>query len=153
MKRVFLFILLLLVIEGPVFAMGETPPVTSEVVAPEIEFVRSIGKTGSGNGQFLYPQDVSVGVYGDLTTGIGNIFVTDSGNNRVQVFNSEGDYLFQFGRFGNTEGKFNSPAGIYVDFNFRVYVVDQENNRIQKFDTRGNYLGEFGSFGKGKQEK
>lgn len=129
------------------FAMAGPAYVTSEAVVPGVSFVHAIGGAGSSIGQFIYPRYVAVGAYGDLSTGLGNIFVSDAGNNRVQVFDSDGDYMFQFGGFGSDAGKFNTPAGIAVDFNFRIYVVDRENNRLQKFDVRGNPLIQFGSFG------
>jgi len=129
------------------FAMGTVPSSTIESVVPSIEYIKSFGTAGSAGGQFLYPRDVCVASYGDLSTGIGNIFVTDTGNNRVQVFDNDGDFMFQFGGFGSSAGKFNEPAGIAVDFNIRMYVVDKENSRVQKFDVRGNYISEFGSFG------
>ncbi len=145
MRKALLLSLIGSMIISSAYAMG-TPP-TYEAAPPKIEYVRTIGGQGSGNGQFLYPRDVAVGAVGDLSTGIGNIFVADTGNNRVQAFDSEGDYLFQFGGFGNTEGKFNSPVSIAVDFNFRIYTVDKENSRIQKFDIRGNYMTQWGEFG------
>lgn len=63
----------------------------------------------------------------------GDIYVVDSGNNRVQRFNSEGKFLSEFGHFGSEDGNFSSPWGIAVDKNGFVYVADSKNSRIQKF--------------------
>ena len=44
----------------------------------------------------------------------GNAYVLDSGNNRVQKFNADGNFILQRGSAGSTDGKFNNPQGIAV---------------------------------------
>ncbi|GEM_PF-1214991 len=63
----------------------------------------------------------------------GDIYVVDTGNNRIQRFNSEGSFLSEFGQFGSENGSFNSPWGIAVDNQGFVYIADSNNKRIQKF--------------------
>jgi hypothetical protein len=68
----------------------------------------------------------------------GNIYVPDSGNDRIQVFNaSTGAYVSTFGSFGTTgNDKFNFPAGIVISpVNGDFYVVDEGNHRVQVYDT------------------
>ena len=36
----------------------------------------------------------------------GFIFVADSGNNRIQIFNPDGTFLRAFGRWGQSDGEF-----------------------------------------------
>jgi len=139
--------LLILFVPAVSFAMGEIPS-TPEVVTG-VEFVREIGFPGSGVGQFYYPNDVCVSVFGDISTGLGNLFVADTGNQRIERMDDDGDFVYQFGQFGTDDGKFNDPSGVVVDFNNTIYVVDQENARVQKFDIRGNFEATFGSFGAG----
>lgn len=63
----------------------------------------------------------------------GDIYVVDTGNNRVQRFNSEGNFLSEFGQFGTENGSFNAPWGIALDNQGFVYVADSKNGRVQKF--------------------
>jgi DNA-binding beta-propeller fold protein YncE len=63
----------------------------------------------------------------------GQVYVTDKGNHRVQVFTADGDYLGQWGGLGRGNGQFQAPTGIAVDASGNVYVADATANRIQKF--------------------
>jgi hypothetical protein len=89
----------------------------------------AIASEGSEDGQILKPGRA------DVEQATGNLFVVDSGNNRVQVFKPNGsegaDYLTQFGG-----GELSSPWGIAIDENAGqtyVYVADAGNNRIVKY--------------------
>ena len=62
-----------------------------------------------------------------------NIFVVESGKNRIQVFNSDGKFIKEWGASGFWIGYFHSPGDIAIDSDGNVYVVDTGNNRIQKF--------------------
>lgn len=85
---------------------------------------------------------------------LGNIYVTDGYNNRVQKFNSSGSFLLEWGSSynnpGSGNGQFNHPGSINVDANNNIYVCDSGNYRIEKFDVNGNYILQWGSFGSGK---
>jgi len=63
----------------------------------------------------------------------GNLYVTDEGRNVVEVFNSSGTPLMQWGSAGPAPGQFNQPHGIRIDSTNRIYVVDYRNNRIEVF--------------------
>jgi len=62
-----------------------------------------------------------------------NIYVADTYNNRIQKFDSKGNFITKYGTKGNKEGEFNLPIGIAVNKKGEVYVVDSGNYRIQKF--------------------
>ena len=63
-----------------------------------------------------------------------NIVVADYGNDRVQIFNSAGEYLSQFGSTGSANAQFNRPYGVAIDpTSHKIVVVDQNNNRVQIF--------------------
>ena len=108
------------------------------------------GTSGSAPGQFNFPRAVAV-------DGEGKIYVADSGNNRVQVFNPDGSFLRQWGTTckldtgegcqSDGRGQFNEPWGIAVDADGNVYVSDTWNHRIQKFDNQGSFLKMWGTFG------
>ena len=65
----------------------------------------------------------------------------DNGNNRVQVFSSDGMYLRSFGTKGNKQGEFDFPSGIAFDNNGNILVADSRNNRVQMFSEQGDYQG------------
>jgi sugar lactone lactonase YvrE len=82
----------------------------------------------------------------------GLIFVADSGNHRIQVFNPEGEFIRTWGSFGSEPGTFNEPWGLAVDDEF-IYVADTWNHRIQKFDHQGNLLRVIGQSGSPSAEQ
>jgi DNA-binding beta-propeller fold protein YncE len=62
------------------------------------------------------------------------VFVTDSGNNRIQKFNSNGTFLTTLGTQGSADGQLSTPDGISIDDGSQdVYVSDGGNSRIQVF--------------------
>ena len=92
------------------------------------------GIPGDGSLHFNLPTDIAV-------TDNGTFYVSDGyGNSRVVKFTADGNYLFEWGKFGNKPGEFNTPHGIDTDRHGNVYVADRENNRIQKFDADGNFI-------------
>jgi DNA-binding beta-propeller fold protein YncE len=80
----------------------------------------------------------------------GNVYVADTGNFRIQKFDTDGNFLTQWGSYGTGKGYFRSPWGVAVDSVGYVYVADTGNNRIQKFDTDGNFLIQWGRYGRGE---
>lgn len=70
----------------------------------------------------------------------GQIYVADTANNRVQVFNPDGTFNFRFGKAGDGVGHFRSPCGLAIDKQGNIYIADTLNNRIQKFTNRGRHL-------------
>jgi sugar lactone lactonase YvrE len=85
----------------------------------------SIG--GLESGSFNNPTDLAI------DNRNGDIYVVDTGNNRVQRFNAEGNYLSEFGQFGSDNGSFNAPWGIAVDKQGFVYIADSMNKSVKKF--------------------
>ncbi len=71
----------------------------------------------------------------------GNIYVSDGyGNSRVMKFDRTGQFLKQWGSYGDKPGQFDLPHTILIDKDERVYVGDRENKRIQIFDADGKFL-------------
>lgn len=100
------------------------------------------GTNGKGNGQFNLPGGIDV-------DSAGNIYVADSGNDRVQKFAGDGTFLAQWGAFGSGTGQFFSPKGVAVDSFGNVYIADNGNHRIQKFMSDGAFLAQWGGKGSG----
>jgi len=108
-------------------------------------FILKWGSNGTGNGQFTSS-------YYLATDSSNNIYIADTGNHRVEKFDSSGNYITQWGSAGSANGQFSSlssPFGIAVDSSNNILVIDTGNYRIQKFDSNGNFLNKFGSFGTG----
>src|SRR5665647_1294289 len=101
--------------------------------AETYQFITKWGSLGTDNGQFNNPRDIAV-------DNNGNVYVADTGNNRIQKFASNGTYLTQWGGFGSDDGKFNGTESIAIDSSGNVYVADSGNNRTQKFSSNGTYL-------------
>ena len=66
--------------------------------------------------------------------------MTDTGNNRVQVFDCKGQVLYAFNM------KSVQPYGICVGSDQLVYVSDTRNNRVSVFKTSGKFVTSFGQF-------
>lgn len=71
--------------------------------------------------------------WGITIDGAGDVYVTDTGNHRIEKFDREGNFITQWGGFGNGGGQFNFPYGIAVDAKGSVFVVDSGNTRVQQF--------------------
>jgi DNA-binding beta-propeller fold protein YncE len=109
----------------------------------------SLEVQGSGEGEFLSPEGVTV-------DGAGNVYVADRGNGRVQKFDSDGNFLAEL---GDTDPEFGlgdliDPVDIAIDGDGFIYVTDAEVNaeRIVKFNTVGDYYSHWGINGTGDGE-
>jgi sugar lactone lactonase YvrE len=72
--------------------------------------------------------------------GKGDVWVTDSGENRVVEYSASGKKLRQFGRTGSAAGQLNDPTAIAVDADGNVYVADTGNNRVEEFNTASKFV-------------
>jgi len=105
-----------------------------------LEYVKTIGKRGKEEGQFNFPSHIAL-------DNNGNLYVVDTMNARVQIFDSEGNFLRAFGQFGDVIGMFARPKGIAVDSEGHIYVVDAAFNNVQIFNQDGEPLLSFAGFG------
>lgn len=63
----------------------------------------------------------------------GRVFVADTGNKRIAVFDEDGNYITEFGTAGLDPGQFDEPVGVAVSKEGTVFVTDTWNQRIQSF--------------------
>lgn len=68
-------------------------------------------------------------------------------NYRVQVFDSNGIFVKEFGQYGNGEGEFDCLAGVAVNRIGQYIIADRYNHRIQVLDPQGRFLRAFGTQG------
>ena len=99
-----------------------------------------LGPLQLGDGQFQNPYDLTI-------DSLGNVYVIEGNNHRVQKFTSSGTFLVKWGSFGSADGQFSTPFGIGVDSSNNVFVADSGNHRIQKFTSTGTLLAKFGGSG------
>lgn len=78
---------------------------------------------------------------------LGNLYVADTHNHRIQVFSSTGKLIRSFGSRGSGDGQFWQPRGVAIDPFGNVWVADHENHRVEKFTAEGAFLGRFGAGG------
>lgn len=62
-----------------------------------------------------------------------SITAVDSCNNRVQKFDSNGNFITKWGTLGTGDGQFSRPAGIGINSKGLVYVAETNNARVQIF--------------------
>jgi hypothetical protein len=147
----------------------------------DVDTTGSADDTGTGfeicspvDGDTCQAGDFSGGAAGEFasvrgigTDGLGNVYVADDLNNRIQKFASDGTFQRTWGKdvsatgtgsagtgaeicvggvntckagtSGAAAGELNEPFGVAIDQAGNVYVADRFNNRIGKFDTSGNF--------------
>ncbi|MBN2246412.1 MAG: 6-bladed beta-propeller, partial [Candidatus Aminicenantes bacterium] len=86
------------------------------------------------NDFFHMPSDIEVDKARSL------IYITDSGNNRIVVFDFQGQFKKSFGSLGQGPGEFNRPTGLFIFENGCLAVADYENLRIQLFDQNNAFI-------------
>jgi DNA-binding beta-propeller fold protein YncE len=74
---------------------------------------------------------------------LGDVYVADWRNDRIQKFSHDGRFVFAFGSSGEGDGQFNRPSGVAVDLDGDIYVADWGNHRVQQFDATGRYVDKF----------
>jgi DNA-binding beta-propeller fold protein YncE len=105
------------------------------------------GPLQTGDGQFYGPHGISMDSRGK------NVYVADTKNNRIQVFDRAGNFITKWGEYGTHDKQFILPSDVAVDPRGKnVYVADTKNNRIQVFDSVGNFSTKWGALGRGNGE-
>jgi DNA-binding beta-propeller fold protein YncE len=104
-------------------------------------FMRAFGgpnpSTGMTQSSFFGPRQLAVAPNG-------NLYVADTGNERIQVYSPQGRHLFNIGAGSHAPetalGRFDEPSGVAVGKNGVVYVADYWDRRIQRFTLQGTPL-------------
>ncbi|MGA9566154.1 MAG: SMP-30/gluconolactonase/LRE family protein [Candidatus Korobacteraceae bacterium] len=113
--------------------------------ADSLKKLRTIGTTGKNHelttpGNFAGPTGVAVDKDG-------NVYVTDTMNFRVEIFDGDGKYISLFGQHCDSYGCFAHPKGIAVDSDGHIWVADPMLDILQIFNTEGQLLAFVGGHG------
>jgi tripartite motif-containing protein 71 len=95
------------------------------------------GGQGNGKGQFDSPRGIAI-------DRAGNIFVADTGNERIEKFSPSGVFITSIGTKGKGHGQFGEPNGIAIDRAGNIYVAEvASNHRVQKLAPDGTFVAEW----------
>lgn len=106
--------------------------------ADSLKELRRIGTTGKKH-SLTTPGDFG-GATNVAVDADGNIYVTDTMNSRVEIFDADGNFVSTFGKAGDGPGYFFRPKGIAIDSDGHVWVADQYQDRLQVFNREGQLL-------------
>ena len=95
-------------------------------------FLLKWGSKGSGDGQFEDPEEYYI-TQDIVTDSKDNVYVADFYTDRIQKFDSNGNFLTEWGSEGVFPGQFRGPSGIAINSHDEIYVLDAYNNRVQVF--------------------
>ncbi|MGD0417454.1 MAG: SMP-30/gluconolactonase/LRE family protein [Terriglobales bacterium] len=113
--------------------------------ADTFKLLRKIGTPGKRHtltdpGTFSLPSNVAV-------DNDGNVYVVDSFNARIEIFDADGGFISMFGKLSDAPGFFERPKGIAIDSDGHIWVVDAAQDRVKVFDRDGQLLIYFGEHG------
>src|SRR3974390_2058751 len=113
--------------------------------ADSLKLLRKIGTTGKNHalttpGDFARPSGLAVDQDG-------NLYVADTLNNRIEIFDADGKFLNAFGKAGDGPGYFARPKGVAIDTDGHIWVADGVQDRVQVFNKEFQLLISFGGHG------
>jgi DNA-binding beta-propeller fold protein YncE len=106
--------------------------------ADSFKYLRQLGKPSgkhdqSDTGTFSLPECVAVDKDG-------NVYVTDTFNDRIEIFDADGEFISTFGKNGDGPADLERPKGIAVDCDGHIWVVDASQSRVKVFNQQGRLL-------------
>jgi DNA-binding beta-propeller fold protein YncE len=119
----------------------DSPDHTVKVFDLEGRLVRTIGSArGDCDGCLYFPTFVA-------TDSKGHVYVSNTLNARIDVFDADGKFVKRIGERGNSYGMFDKPKGVALDSFDNVYIVDSGWSNVQIFNQKGEVLLFFGGRG------
>jgi sugar lactone lactonase YvrE len=113
--------------------------------ADSLKLLRKMGTTGhhhelTSPGDFARPTGLAVDPDG-------NLYVCDTLNNRIEIFDADGKFISSFGKAGDGPGYFSRPKGVAIDNDGHIWVADGMQDRVQVFNQEDHLLISFGGHG------
>ena len=113
--------------------------------ADTLKLKRKMGTTGRNHelttpGDFAKPTGLAV-------DSDGNLYVCDTLNNRIEIFDADGKFISTFGKAGDGPGYFARPKGVAIDSDGHIWVADGMQDRVQVFNREAQLLISFGGHG------
>lgn len=131
-----------LIVEDKLYVVDIRAHKIKVIAKADGESLFEFGTPGANEGELYHPTNIALG-------GDGNIYISDTGNFRIQVFDPQGKYLRKVGALGVSSGQFSRPKGLSFDKNGNLYVVDSAFNNVQIFNPEGQLLLPIGGPGNG----
>jgi DNA-binding beta-propeller fold protein YncE len=97
------------------------------------KFKQSWGTKGDGPGQFELVHNIAIDKKG-------RVYIADRENERIQIFDADGNFLDQWKHIGK-------PFGLYIDDETKVYITDGQSNKVYIVDEKGKVISTFGKTG------
>lgn len=113
--------------------------------ADSLKLIRKMGTTGHKH-ELTTPGDFSkpTGLAVDRD---GNLYVADTWNNRIEIFDADGKLISTFGKSGDGPADFSRPKGLAIDSDGHIWVADGMQDRIKVFTREGQLLIALGGHG------
>lgn len=120
------------VVDGVTFVKNGSEPIFGSFFF-NLEEELSIGGDPNKD-EYYFPKRASLTI-----DDVGNLYVLDSGNFRIQKYDSSGKYLLTIGRRGQGPGEFQYPSSLTVDSAGRLWVFDPSPRAFKVFTDEGEY--------------
>ena len=112
---------------------------SSDVAKDNVRFIRKWGSRGTDDGQFRRPLACSINM--------GLIYVTDTYNYRIQVFDTKGKFIYKWGTIGNAIDQFIRPCGIDVSRDGKIYIADEIKDKVVCYEVNNSSVLDGFNFG------
>ncbi len=91
-----------------------------------------------GRGQMRWPAGLALDADG-------NVYCSEEYNNRIHVYDEDGEPTGTWGETGSEDGQLNGPSGLTFDSDDNILIVDAKNERVQKFTKDGQHISTIGA--------
>ncbi len=105
---------------------------------PTFRFTRTLNEAPQPNAVLKKPESFAVSLTGDL-------YVADTGNNRLVKLDADGGYVAHVGGFGWRPNQFDTPLDVACPDGLNIYVADFNNRRIQRYNKYLELISSLGS--------
>ena len=106
------------------------------------ELIKCVSQRGSKEGEFNNARGITIHS--------NQVYVCDTDNHRIQVFNLDLKFIQSIGSHGKERGKFDWPHDVAFNTVGNMYVAEYRNDRVQVMDSSGQFIRVFGQEGEGK---